>query len=743
MKQFWKKIPGKVTLFIVHLLCVMFLLGGVVAAYLMADVGVYTETKDEVFNSLSKQIMGADIMKMLQKYNRTTDTPLMVGDCGNLRFYLYEGEDNLVAESKEQPNPDKDLAGATLYYYYDYIDEAPAVEEEAAESSIVFESETVESEAVESETVESETTESSVTEESEAPEASYTDEANLGTAGDTANTDNSIIRTYKQLMYGGEDFVARYANKKDVAFYAECWLKNGLPENDKYATLQTLLNIAYAMRYSIYILALLCLIGAIASFAALMSVAGRRPEDDGLYPGVLYKVPVDLLLVLVAGVSLIPMALGLDMMDTAGSTAGYLVSLGITVAGALQLYLSGIGCCMSIAVRLKGHTLLQNTVILWGGRLCWRFVKWCVGLVRRLWDGCTRGCRYMLAQLREMSGQTRLLPRFVILYCIVTVVDLCIWVTGGGLFIWALMHILLFVPCLYLVFATQTIRDAARAMADGDLSRQVDTSHLHTVFREHGEDLNHIAEGMAIAVEDRLKSERMKTELITNVSHDIKTPLTSIINYASLISAEPCENERITEYAKVLVRQSDRLKRLIEDLVEASKASTGNLEVHPAPCDAGVFIEQASGEYEEKLEKAGLTLVTSKPDKEVRIMADGRRMWRVFDNLMNNICKYAQSGTRVYLMLELIDGQAVFSFKNTSRDALNVSVDELMERFVRGDASRNTEGNGLGLSIARSMTELQGGTLTLSVDGDLFKAVLRFPIIPEDELRVASFVLKK
>ena len=177
MKQFWKKIPGKVTLFIVHLLCVMFLLGGVVAAYLMADVGVYTETKDEVFNSLSKQIMGADIMKMLQKYNRTTDTPLMVGDCGNLRFYLYEGEDNLVAESKEQPNPDKDLAGATLYYYYDYIDEAPAVEEEAAESSIVFESETVESEAVESETVESETTESSVTEESEAPEASYTDEA--------------------------------------------------------------------------------------------------------------------------------------------------------------------------------------------------------------------------------------------------------------------------------------------------------------------------------------------------------------------------------------------------------------------------------------------------------------------------------------------------------------------------------------------------------------------------------------
>ena len=233
----------------------------------------------------------------------------------------------------------------------------------------------------------------------------------------------------------------------------------------------------------------------------------------------------------------------------------------------------------------------------------------------------------------------------------------------------------------------------------------------------------------------------MKTELITNVSHDIKTPLTSIINYASLISAEPSENEKITEYAKVLVRQSDRLKRLIEDLVEASKASTGNLEVHLAPCDASVFIEQASGEYEEKLEKAGLTLVTSKPEQEVRIMADGRRMWRVFDNLMNNICKYAQSGTRVYLMLELIDGQAVVSFKNISKDPLNISAEELMERFVRGDASRNTEGNGLGLSIARSMTELQGGRMTLSVDGDLFKAMLSFPILAEDEIKAPEFVL--
>ena len=248
-------------------------------------------------------------------------------------------------------------------------------------------------------------------------------------------------------------------------------------------------------------------------------------------------------------------------------------------------------------------------------------------------------------------------------------------------------------------------------------------------LKRHGEDLNNIAKGMAIAVDDRLRSERMKTELITNVSHDIKTPLTSIINYATLISEEKSGNERIDEYTEVLVRQSERLKRLIDDLVEASKASTGNLEVEPVPCSASVFLDQASGEYSEKLEAADLTLVTKAQEKEMTIMADGRRMWRIFDNLMNNICKYAMPGTRVYLSLEEADGRAVFTFKNTSREELDISEEELMERFTRGDKSRNTEGNGLGLSIAKSLAELQGGTLELSIDGDLFKATVSFPVI--------------
>jgi len=234
---------------------------------------------------------------------------------------------------------------------------------------------------------------------------------------------------------------------------------------------------------------------------------------------------------------------------------------------------------------------------------------------------------------------------------------------------------------------------------------------------------------MSSAVEERMKSERMKTELITNVSHDIKTPLTSIINYSDLIAKETDDPAKVREYTEVLTRQSVRLKKLIEDLIEASKASTGNLEVLLAPCESNVLLSQAAGEYEAKMKEHNLELVVSQPDHPVMIMADGRRLWRVFDNLLNNICKYAQEGTRVYLSLTETSSGAEISFKNTSRQQLNITADELKERFVRGDSSRNTEGNGLGLSIAQSLTELQKGTMELCVDGDLFKVTLKFPMI--------------
>lgn len=238
--------------------------------------------------------------------------------------------------------------------------------------------------------------------------------------------------------------------------------------------------------------------------------------------------------------------------------------------------------------------------------------------------------------------------------------------------------------------------------------------------------LNDLAGVAVVAAQKQLKSERMKTELITNVSHDIKTPLTSIINYVDLLQ-KPHTPEEEKTYLEVLNRQSQRLKKLIEDLMEMSKASTGNLTADITKLDAVESVNQALGEFADKLEKAQLTPVFRHPEESVAMMADGRLAWRVLSNLLSNTVKYALPGTRVYIDVMALEGKVIISLKNISRDELNVDADELMERFVRGDDSRNTEGSGLGLNIAKTLMELQKGQLQLLVDGDLFKVTLIFP----------------
>ena len=295
--------------------------------------------------------------------------------------------------------------------------------------------------------------------------------------------------------------------------------------------------------------------------------------------------------------------------------------------------------------------------------------------------------------------------------------------------LWFLKKLILVPTVLFIGIGLRKLQTGGKKIAAGDLGYQVDTKYLFWDFKGHGENLNSISQGMSKAVDERMKSERLKTELITNVSHDIKTPLTSIINYVDLIKKEDVEDETLKEYISVLNRQSARLKKLIDDLVEASKASTGNIEVNRVRTEIGILLTQTVGEYEEKLKENGLELILKKPEDEIFILADGRLLWRVFDNLMNNICKYAQPSTRAYINLDKEDKQAVITFRNISKYPLNISSDELLDRFIRGDSSRNTEGSGLGLSIAKSLTELLNGTLDLYVDGDLFKVVVKFNVI--------------
>jgi signal transduction histidine kinase len=517
------------------------------------------------------------------------------------------------------------------------------------------------------------------------------------------------------------DIFYHYAEYEEFDQTAEYYtLTVSFPENTmaakKIGFLEKLAHAAYMLRYAVYLIAVLSLLGLVISFISLMSVSGRRPLTQDLVPGPLYRVPYDLLLFLnisVAGILIIPLA---------ESLSGYMAAA-YALCFCLVCFCLGLGLCMSTAVRIKGHTLFKNTLVLRILKLAWR-------LLGMFWKGLVRLHRFNMTLLGSLPLIWKTLLALVLL-SFLELVGLMVSFNSEAemiLVLWFLEKLVLFPAVLYLALILRRLQKSGAALAGGDLSYQTDTKGMFWDFKKHGEDLNSIASGMAIAVEDRMKSERMKTELITNVSHDIKTPLTSIINYASLIGETP-DGPDVPEYAQVLLRQSEKLRRLIDDLVEASKASTGNLEVFLAPCDASVFLTQAAGEYEEKLRAADLTLVTRQPEKELRIMADGRRMWRIFDNLMNNICKYAQPGTRVYLSLEEKEGNALISFKNTSREALDLSEEELMERFTRGDASRTTDGNGLGLSIAGSMAELQGGSLHLSVDGDLFKAVLTFPLI--------------
>ena len=302
-------------------------------------------------------------------------------------------------------------------------------------------------------------------------------------------------------------------------------------------------------------------------------------------------------------------------------------------------------------------------------------------------------------------------------------------VYDGAIFLLFAIFITVAATCVAIWFASQLkkIKRGGEAIANGDFEFRINSRELWPMLRRHAYNLNCAADGMSKAVDGRMKSERFKTELITNVSHDLKTPLTSIVSYVDLLKKENIENENALEYIEVIDRQSQKLRKLTEDLVEASKASSGAISVNKEVLNIGELINQSVGEFSEKLEAAEISPVINLPEKEVFVCTDGRLLWRVFDNLIQNIIKYAQPGTRAYFDLTELEGTAVLTVKNISKEPLNMTAEALMERFVRGDVSRNSEGNGLGLSIAKSLTELCGGTFELSLDGDLYKVKISFP----------------
>ena len=468
------------------------------------------------------------------------------------------------------------------------------------------------------------------------------------------------------------------------------------------------------------ILALLC-------FIFLLCSAGHKNGREGITPSAIHEIHLDVYTVVVAVGAFIGLYLAVGWIGVNSSMINLIVLVVLFAAEVIwcTLYF------MELAIRLKMGKWWQNTILYrvfrFFGRFCKGFFRGIVKLIRGI----------------PVVWRTVLLCLAV---CVAEFFGLMLFYhdTGVLLFFWAIEKVILCGAITFVALMCKELQEGSEALADGDLNHKLDTSHMVLSFKEHGENLNRLGEGISGAVEQRMKSEHLKTELITNVSHDIKTPLTSIINYADLIGKEASgdakdtgdgagtetaqeREQHISEYAEVLLRQSQKLKKLLDDLLEASKATTGNLEVHPEVCDVSVLLSQAVGEYEQRFAEKKLETIVKQPEETVKVMADGRHLWRVFDNLLNNIYKYAQEGSRVYLNVEH-DGQNVsIIFRNMPAYPLEMSPEELEERFTRGDRSRHMEGNGLGLSIAKSLTELQNGDMQIVTDGDLFKVVITLP----------------
>ena len=458
------------------------------------------------------------------------------------------------------------------------------------------------------------------------------------------------------------------------------------------------------------VLGVACAFVSVVCFIFLMVSAGKNSEGETVLVG-LNRVPWDLF----AAVLIIPLLMLVGEMQYLfvyeRASFEYTVIVGLLCILGIMAF--GMALCMSMAARLKVRGWWKNSIIYKILAAVWHFIKWFVLSIPQTW-------------------------LIILIYCAFVLMNfiLAIWIpTGGGPF---MLLILMFFDAMGLAatiwFALQlkSLKKAGEAIASGDFDYKVSTIELWPGLREHGANLNSAAAGMSKALEARMKSERFKTELITNVSHDLKTPLTSIVSYVDLLKKEDIQNETARGYIEVLDRQSAKLKKLTEDLVEASKASSGAIAVSREKVNIGELVNQSVGEFTERLEAADITPVVNIPEEEVPVYTDGRLLWRVFDNLIQNIIKYAQPGTRAYFDLTAANDRAVIVMKNISREPLNMSADALMERFVRGDSSRGeTEGNGLGLSIAKSLTELCGGTFELLLDGDLYKAVVSFPVMKQ------------
>lgn len=524
-----------------------------------------------------------------------------------------------------------------------------------------------------------------------------------------SNLTNEDALTWRDdIKYSGpqtEDFVFVSAVDTSYPIQDSFYAENQLFE--KYASSGTVIAVLGMIAFGMLIV---CLVW-------LTVVAGRSNRDDELHLNwfdawktevaatvviVLWLIPV-----LLSGSILSLTDLFMDLNNDLATLYGYynyvmnsipyVIGGGILAAYTCLMFLVGY---LSLVRRLKAGTMWKNSVL----HMIVQFVHQVSINIGSVWKVVIIfGGLFLIHGAAQISGHS-------VLFVILLPID-----------------IVAFVYLVYQTIGKKKIKQGISQIAHGEIDYKIDTTGLSGEQKEVAELVNVIGTGLNKAVEKSVKNERLKTDLITNVSHDIKTPLTSIINYVELLKQENFEDPKIRRYIEVLEQKSQRLKTLTEDVVEASKVSSGNISLDMMNLNLVEMIQQTSGEFQEKFAARNLEEVLNLPEEEAMICVDGRRTWRVLENIYNNAAKYAMEGSRIYADLTVLEDQVLFTLKNVSAYPLNISADELTERFIRGDISRSTEGSGLGLSIAKTLTEMQKGQFELYLDGDLFKVTIRFP----------------
>lgn len=511
----------------------------------------------------------------------------------------------------------------------------------------------------------------------------------------------------------------KYSGNKETGFIYAAGVDTSYPIKDAFYSESRLYEKYGSSAKEIVWLGIAAGVMAVFIIIWLTIVAGRSDRDDELHLNAFDRWKTELAAGCVVAVWIIPILLfgtsvsyvSSKVYDAYGSVVTYSAGFGLANQTISYIVVGGIGAAYTCVMFLTGYLSLVRRIK--AGELWKNSILRCVcGFVKEIF-----------LNMHAVWKAVVIFGLFVLIHWLVLISSSAIWVI--------IMLAAEFAAFVYLVkqaIGKHRINMGVDKIAKGEVDYKIPVKGLGDDQRIIAEKINSIGEGLDAALEKSMKSERLKTDLITNVSHDIKTPLTSIINYVELLKQENFEDPKIRRYIEVLEAKSQRLKTLTEDVVEASKVSSGNITLEYMNINLVEMIQQTSGEFEEKFTARNLKEVMSLPDREVIIRADGRRLWRVLANIYNNAAKYAMEGTRVYADLYTTGSTAIFSLKNISDQPLNISADELTERFIRGDISRSTEGSGLGLSIAKTLTEMQGGKFDLYLDGDLFRVTITFPI---------------